>query len=273
MGIQLVTGDSVSQAFQNSAQVLACSRDALYTRIGKPKLPLGGQATLDHWIKLSGCSLTSRVLIPDCGTGLTAIAAALTTGATVEGFDRCDWSVETARSHAANTGVSSRIRFQSYRGETLGVENGLYTHVFLSPFVNGHWSRPSRLEEMARVLKKAGKLCTADYRPERNLAAELAEDAYAILGLDLRRSCTCEGSSSQVHLLFERKEVQISAPLSIDMDIHREESRLAASNYAKRSHCDRDVEAAVAQRLVREGEVLSRLREFGQVEIGMLERR
>lgn len=142
-------------------------------------------------------SAGGRVADVGCGEGWSSIAIALAyPQVTVDGFDVDGPSVEAARRHAAEAGVSDRITFHQVDAAELNHEEAAFDAVVGFEFIHDLPHPVSVLEAMRRIAKPGAPVVVMDENVPDDFVGERNEAERVMYGISLF-ICLPDGMSHQ----------------------------------------------------------------------------
>ncbi|MFF3254372.1 class I SAM-dependent methyltransferase [Actinacidiphila glaucinigra] len=144
--------------------------------LGQQNTPPGAFRTVDEWVRMASVTRGSRLLDLACSTGWSGRTAHELTGADVHGIDISADAVEQARAYAKGSPV---LTYQVADAAELPLPDDTYTHVLGGCNFGFIERRERALDEVHRVLRPGGMLCSAAFyyhtRPPEDLLDRVAE--------------------------------------------------------------------------------------------------
>lgn len=154
---------SVVQAYESSK----------FNRALNESLHPGGLELTNRTAELAGIGKKSMVLDIASGRGSTACFLAQTRGCFVHGIDLSQESISIANKKAAEQGVSDLVQFHFADAVNLPFKNSFFEVVFCECAFSLLSDKQKGVEEIARVLKKGGRLAFNDVFLRNQLSDEL----------------------------------------------------------------------------------------------------
>ena len=208
-----------------------------------------------RWLELSP---GKTLLDVACGTGGPALRVAATTGCSVVGIDVHEQAVSTARSLAAQRGLSRRAEFQvADAAEQLPLSDAAFDAITCIDAINHLSNRRQVIAEWARLLKPGGRLLFTDpimvtgplTNAEISIRSSAGSYLFVPLGYDERMIAQCG-----LHLLVSEDLTRNMAEVAE----RRKAARAARESALRKIEGDQTYEGQqefleVAARIAKEG--------------------
>jgi arsenite methyltransferase len=219
-----VTGDPAEASDVKACCAAAYSRDAVALLLGESYHP-GGLALTRRLAGALGLRPGQRVVDVASGPGATARLLAAEYGASVDGVEFGEASVERARAAAAAAGMSGRVRFHQGDAERLPLPDAFADAVVCECALCTFPGKDAAAAEFARVLRPGGRVGITDVTvAAAGLPAELttmtawvaciagarpAEDYAAILGAAGLRVVSTEAHDDALARMIGQIEARV----------------------------------------------------------------
>lgn len=154
-------------------------------RIGRMKIentPPDGLRTIEWWIDHAKITSHDRVLDLACSTGFSSRNTSRLTGASAEGIDLSEPSVEAARSLAQRDRLGDLCKFHIGDAECIEFPDLDFSVALVGTVFAFFQNKARALSECRRVLKPRGRLCVATFYFHATPPEGLLKDVAAQLG-------------------------------------------------------------------------------------------
>ncbi|MHA3316482.1 SAM-dependent methyltransferase [Yersinia pseudotuberculosis] len=144
--------------------------------------PPGGSYTLDYWIEHSNISKNSLLLDLACSTGYSSRYCYEKLNTLAQGIDISNVAINLAKEKASILGANDSLTYQVSDACELPFKSVYFTHILAGCNFAFIQERETALDEVIRVLKKGGVICTSNFYYRRTPESQIINNVYNAIG-------------------------------------------------------------------------------------------